>query len=986
MSDLISPIMSRYANFTMTSDGLAEINSLTYLGFESDFADPLPDQRLALVLVEPRLLAPSGDPALQPALMQSLRRLKGDLRAEGLLTRFIAADLYGGPLHKDGRVVLAVRQFFRDVRGVFSRFEGALLIGNFPEPTLVRNVVWAPGFISPSQLAIWPELISERADIVLADLSGHWESLYRQSDFAVDSFTAKPDPPTIARGWNDGESIRDGDFDSSDYTTATVTFRDAFYLDDAIVTFVQRTPTSLQLQLHRAERNDEVDSLDWTMTNIIARPDISVSRINARHIAVNPNPALAGTDGHYFLDSNGNPQTVDSATPLYTGAQHLNLFNFRDFDLERRLLINYFERNHRFRIGGYSNLPFRVAAISGTTDFDPHYYAGLMGAAATDFASAIEVPDATLLQYVDFLKTPAVLKYVMAHSDAVISQFQDPGNASALTSAVGGAPVRWLYDNVRYTPSFDGQGGTADLFVHRALWHHGTLGNAGASLVVHGGCNVNSIVETETEIYTSPKYGRWNNAEAFLFYTNCVALLSRAKGFNDAPEGFADGYRLSDRANFGSCWSSYYNAQSNDAGLTSYNIQRKRAYFWSINGDWSLRLRNRNALGIVGLDTSLKSIAVHPNRAWIDGWNFDAGLNQVRGIGDMDGDGIDEFVVTSEWGIGILKHDRVCFRTAMLASRDTWFGGWRWDATVNIGRDRIKAVADFTGNGKREIMVWSNWGLATLAYGSGTLAPTRIHANGTRLGDWLVNTADNTYAGQGRFDADSNQDMVVTSPWGLGLISMQRDTAVFMAPNGTRLGDWLLNTADNSPRLIADLDGDGFDEMVITSPWGLGVLKMVGANLCSVAMHPNGDNLGGYVVNNTHTFALSDQIRGGAQQQIVVCDASGIHLLALSGSRLTRVGFVPNGTRVDGWLVDMSNNRLQAAGDLTGDGRADFIIRSPWGIGILGMDAAAHIGCHTLVPYGTMLRDWRLESGDVIAGAGRLDRGTTRPVLLLTKP
>ncbi len=196
----------------------------------------------------------------------------------------------------------------------------------------------------------------------------------------------------------------------------------------------------------------------------------------------------------------------------------------------------------------------------------------------------------------------------------------------------------------------------------------------------------------------------------------------------------------------------------------------------------------------------------------------------------------------------------------------------------------------------------------------------------------------------------------------------------------------MLNTADNSLRLIADLDGDGFDEMVITSPWGLGVLKMVGTNLRSVAMHPNGDNLGGYVVSNTHTFALSDQIRGGAQQQIVVCDTTGIHVLGLIGSRLTRVGFVPNGTRIDGWLVDMSNNRLQAAGDLTGDGRADFIIRSPWGIGILGMNAASQIRCHTLVPYGTMLRDWRLDSSDVIAGAGRLVPGMIRPVLLLTKP
>lgn len=522
--------------------------------------------------------------------------------------------------------------------------------------------------------------------------------------------------------------------------------------------------------------------------------------------------------------------------------------------------------------------------------------------------------------------------------------------------------------------------------MHRALWQHNALGDAGASLVVHGGCNVNSIAETQTEIYTSPNYGRWNNAEAFLFYTNCVALFSRAKGFNDAPEGFADGYRLSDRANFGSCWNSYYNAQSNDAGLTSYNIQRKRAYFWSMNGDWSLRLRNRNGLGMVGLRTGLQSLAVHPNRAWIDGWNFDAGLNQVRGIGDMDGDGVNEIVVTSEWGIGVLKHDGVSFRTAMQAPRDSWFGGWRWDATVNTGRDRIKAVTDFIGDGKREIMVWSSWGVATLAFDAGTLTPTRIHVNGTRLGGWLLNTADNTYLGQGSFDGDTNQDMVVTSPWGMGLISMQQNNAIFMSPNGTRLGDWLLNTADNSIRLIADLDGDGFDEIVITSPWGLGVLKMVGGALRSVAMHPNGDDLGGYVVSNMHSFALSDRIRGGAQHQIVVSDISGIHILALSGSRLTRVGFVPNGTRVDGWLVDMSNNRLQAAGDLSGDGRADFIIRSPWGIGILGMDESDSVVCHSLVPYGEMLGDWRLETDDVIAGAGRFDRSTTRTDLLLTKP
>ena len=73
----------------------------------------------------------------------------------------------------------------------------------------------------------------------------------------------------------------------------------------------------------------------------------------------------------------------------------MNLFNHRDFDLERRLLLDYFERNHRFRTGGHSHLPFRAATITGTTEFDPDYYAGLMGAAATDFEPAVEVPNAT---------------------------------------------------------------------------------------------------------------------------------------------------------------------------------------------------------------------------------------------------------------------------------------------------------------------------------------------------------------------------------------------------------------------------------------------------------------------------------------------------------------------------------------------------------------------------------------------------------------
>jgi hypothetical protein len=990
MSDLLAPIMDQYIDYSMTDDGIPEINSLAYVSFETEYPDPLPTQRVAVVLIEPRLLETTGNLAFRIDLIRSLQRFKGDLRADGLLTRFIIADLYRGPVHKDGRIVLALRRFFKDVRASFASFEGAILIGNFPEASLVRRVSWCPGFLDPRQLVVGTELVSSRAEIVLADLSGNWESLYRQNDFDAEDITATPDAATIATGWFDGESVRTCNFTATNFTVRrSRIFRDAFYLDDAIYQIVEHRTIPrpfLHILLNQAEQNNEVDLSDRSLVNILSRPDISISRINAYRVAVNPNPALIGSGGQTFLDAEGAPQLVNSPTSLFdVRSQHNELFNSHDIDLERRLMLSYFNRNHRFRNGAFSNLPFRGAVISGTSDFNPDSYEGLVNNAATDFQPCVKIANADLQQYVQFHKTPAVLKYIIAHSDARYSEFRGGYDIATFTAEVGGVPFRWIYRSGQYTPSFEGMGGGADIFTHRALWHYNTLDSAGGCLIIHGGCDVNSVDETQSDAYTSGRYALWNNAEGILWYTNCVAIFSRAKGFNDAPNGFTDGYRLSDRANFGSCCRSYFNAQANDGGLTSYNIQRKRAYFWSINGDWTVRLRNKNGLGILALAETLQSDRVHPNRAWIDGWNYDASVSQIKGIGDIDADGVDEFVITSEWGIGLLKYNGSHFQALMTAPRDTWFGGWRYDATINRGRDRIMALRNFTGTSKNEIMIWSSWGITTLEYSDASLFPTRIHENGARLGGWLVNTADNVYCGSGQFGSDSRNDMVLTSPWGMGIISLQRGTHVHMLPNGTRLGGWLLNSTENTIHLIADLDGDGMDEILISSPWGIGLLKIMDGSLLAVAMHANGENLEGYEVNNTHDFALADNLQGGTRKQIVVRDLSGVHLLSFEGNKLVRLAFAGHGIRIDGWMIDSANNRLQSAGDLNGDGRAELIIRSSWGVGIMGLDSTNHFRCHSMSPFGSMLQEWYLQSGDEIVGSGNFSGGAERRELLIAK-
>jgi hypothetical protein len=396
------------------------------------------------------------------------------------------------------------------------------------------------------------------------------------------------------------------------------------------------------------------------------------------------------------------------------------------------------------------------------------------------------------------------------------------------------------------------------------------------------------------------------------------------------------------------------------------------------------KMSENNALGVLGLETQLTSRAVHPRQTWIDGWNFSPAGQYIRGSGDMDGDGRDEFVITSDWGIGLLEHEGGRFRCPFGSPRDTWFGGWRYDASINPGRDRIMAVQNFTGSAKRELLVWSSWGMTTLEF-TGSMTPTRIHANGVRLGGWVLNTADNWYAGSGRFDSDSRHDMALTSPWGLGLISLQAGTSIFMAANGSRLGDWQLDTRSDRIHLIADFDGDGRDEIVIGGRRGIAVLKLVENRLIAIALHEFGANLGGYLLGSTDHFVLADRFRGTAAQILVVSPTSGLHMLRLEGNRLERQAFAANGTRIDGWVIDAVNNTVHAAGDMTGDGAADFLIRSPWGIGIMSLDTANRIRCRTLHPYGATLGEWFLESSDIIAGSGKFIQ-SDRSELLVVKP
>jgi hypothetical protein len=123
-------------------------------------------------------------------------------------------------------------------------------------------------------------------------------------------------------------------------------------------------------------------------------------------------------------------------------------------------------------------------------------------------------------------------------------------------------------------------------------------------------------------------------------------------------------------------------------------------------------------------------------------------------------------------------------------------------------------------------------GLGLLAYRQ-SLTSLRVHPEGRRLGSWLYSSADRI-AGLADFDGDGRSEVLITSGWGIGLLKQQGDTfgSPLIHPVGTRFGGWLYSSADRIAGL-ADFDGDGRSEVLITSGWGIGLLKQQGDTFAS---------------------------------------------------------------------------------------------------------------------------------------------------------
>lgn len=633
-------LLNQFSSYSLNSDGIIDIEFLKPMSFEPQTGNVPRTEKLVVVLVEDRLFKalPSGGPSVSE-LTSRLIRYKEDLLADGFSSWFIQAKVYDGPNHQDGRTLLAIREFFKAVKTVNNKFMGSLLIGSFPEATLVRRWLWKRQenvtinntlYNNTTYLRIVPEMIAGRSEIVLSDLNGNWRNVYVQSPTKLESIKAIPENGFPA-GWEQGMV----GFTSKIFSVEEEQFEDFFWINDSNYSKLTSPAGKLNLSITSLLRSPELVASQRRGVNPIAIPSIFVSRINARSIAIGPDPNYRDRNGRGFLDANGRPQVIHAEAIL-----DRNLFKRRDPALERRLLISYFDRNHLFRNGENSKKQRTTATIAfPQSDFSANSANNYLKRTNSSFTSSVIQENGTLLDYVNWLKKTASLRGIVAHSSRWNTAFGRNYLASNL-ERVTGRPWRWKKrdGSLHYTPSFDEQGPAADLYLHRTLWENKVLSQTGGDLLVHQGCEVNTPSGVNKLPYNNATYGDFQNGEGILFYLNSLAILTRAKVYNDAPQGLKDAFDAkTEDDHFGAAWKAYFNNDTRSSSLTSPS-SKKRAYFWSILGDWTLRLfyKRQDCVGInpsqLRVEKVNNSWKVTDGRSWIKSVPTRAEAEKMLGV------------------------------------------------------------------------------------------------------------------------------------------------------------------------------------------------------------------------------------------------------------------------------------------------------------------------------------------------------------------
>lgn len=351
------------------------------------------------------------------------------------------------------------------------------------------------------------------------------------------------------------------------------------------------------------------------------------------------------------------------------------------------------------------------------------------------------------------------------------------------------------------------------------------------------------------------------------------------------------------------------------------------------------------------------------NGARLGDWSLDTRTNRVVCVADLDGDGRSELFVTSPRGVAALQLQRDTFTAPAMAPAGARLGAWPLQTLGDV----FGPAADLDGDGRSELLVTSARGLGVLALAGDRFTALATVDNGASLDGWTLATAEDRFTRVGDLDGDGAAEILVTGPRGLTILKLV-DGALLRnmlhIPNGAPLGDRTLDTRDDHVIAVTDLDGDGRAELLISSRAGLGVYRLSGATLAPVLHVPGGAQLGAWTLDTVgDRIGPAADLDGDGCHELLVTSARGLGVLKLVGHALSSVAVATNGAQLGAWHVHTARHLLCSVTDLDGDGRAELLLSSPWGLGALAL-AGGQLTAVATVASGAQLGDWPLDAAD----------------------
>jgi len=403
---------------------------------------------------------------------------------------------------------------------------------------------------------------------------------------------------------------------------------------------------------------------------------------------------------------------------------------------------------------------------------------------------------------------------------------------------------------------------------------------------------------------------------------------------------------------------------------------------------WSCRDANGNR-NVSGCSGTIEWTGISAaNASWLD--NVTSGDFDGDGVDDADDplpgvdcsganppSACDEY----EKGFSSFEVSSGDFEAVAFASPDTFYGAWNFDA-----EDDVVGTGDFDGDGKDEVLVMSAWGMGILGEtSSGTMTSEAIHQAGNWIGAWNF-TGNETIEAVGDFDADGSDEFVVRSAWGLGI--MEKSGSGFalkwLKPFNQQLGSYTLRSGDELVG-VGHFQSSVRDDILIQGQYGsIGVLRLIGATVTSTAVsNPGSWNSGWYHSSSTTVHLPADYDNDGLDE-FAIRSNSGIGLVERlpSGTLQAIASKAFNATPLPkkyswapgpGWTPS-SSDELVAAGDMNTDGYAELVLRGNDGLGLLTLDATSVWKSRTRFYHGARFSGgWKFGSEDELVGFGNFD-------------